>query len=63
MSLSREHGKVVVAIIAMLTLSVLMVQCSLPPRCQVRTGTMLILLGIIGSMLGVENLSVFRGGE
>lgn len=64
MSITNEHGKIVVAIIAMTTLSVLFIQCSEPPRCRVRTETITILVLIIGTMLSVEIIDIFnRGGD
>ena len=63
MSLTTEHGKIVVAIVAMLTLSLLYLNCSIPPSCRVRTETVLVLLLVIGGSLGIEQLNLFDGGR
>ena len=63
MSLTTEHGKIIVAILAMATLSVIYIQCSFPPRCHVRTETVLVLLLVIGGSLGIEQLNLFDGGN
>ena len=63
MSITTEHGKIIVAVLAMLTLSILYTQCSFPPRCRVRTETVLVLLLVIGGSLGIEQLNLFNGGH
>lgn len=64
MSLTNEHGKVAVAIIAMLTLSVLMIECKFSPQCQqVNRWTVFVLLMLIGAPLGLELDMLNRGGS
>lgn len=59
-----RHGKIAVAVIAMLTLSALLIQCTFVPSCeQVRTEVIVVLLAVIGSMLGVDILGEATGGD
>lgn len=59
MGLSIKHGKIAVAVIAMLTLSVLLIQCSITPDCsQVRTEVIVVLLAVMASALGIDILGV-----
>jgi hypothetical protein len=64
MSFSLEHGRILVAILAMGTLAAILFQCGTTPRCQTRPLTIIVLVSIIGATLDVE-LDIFnrRGGN
>lgn len=64
MSLSLEHGKIAVAIIAMATLAAILFRCGTTPACQTRPLTIIVLISIIGATLDVE-LDIFnrQGGN
>ena len=58
MATTTDYAKAVVAIIAMLTLSLLLIICSIPPTCMVGESVLLMLLGIIAATLGLESISL-----